>query len=47
MNIFFPRKKLAMLALAVPVAMGLPMQVAAQDGELEEVTITGTRAADR
>ena len=47
MNIFFPRKKLAMLALAVPVAMGLPMQVAAQDGELEEVIITGTRVADR
>ena len=36
-----------MLALAVPVAMGLPMQVAAQDGELEEVIITGTRVADR
>ena len=47
MNIFFPRKKLAMLALAVPVAMGLPMQVAAQDGDLEEVIITGTRVADR
>ena len=47
MNIFSPRKKLAMLALAVPVAMGLPMQVAAQDGELEEVIITGTRVADR
>ena len=47
MNTYFPRKKLAMLALAVPVAMGLPMQVAAQDGELEEVIITGTRVADR
>ena len=47
MNIFSPRKKLAMLALAFPVAMGLPMQVAAQDGELEEVIITGTRVADR
>ena len=47
MNTYFPRKKLAMLALAVPVAMGLPMQVAAQDGDLEEVIITGTRVADR
>jgi len=47
LNTYFPRKKLAMLALAVPVAMGLPMQVAAQDGELEEVIITGTRVADR
>ena len=47
MNTYSPRKKLAMLALAVPVAMGLPMQVAAQDGDLEEVIITGTRVADR
>ena len=47
MNTYFPRKKLAMLALAVPVAMGLPLQVSAQDGELEEVIITGTRVADR
>ena len=47
MNRYFPRKKLAMLALAVPVAMGLPLQVSAQDGELEEVIITGTRVADR
>jgi iron complex outermembrane receptor protein len=46
-NTYFPRKKLAMLALAVPVAMGLPLQVSAQDGELEEVIITGTRVADR
>jgi iron complex outermembrane receptor protein len=44
---FFPRKKLAMLSLAVPVAMGLPLQVSAQDGEIEEVIITGTRVADR
>jgi iron complex outermembrane receptor protein len=36
-----------MLALAVPVAMGLPLQVSAQDGDLEEVIITGTRVADR
>ena len=47
MNTYFPRKKLAMLALAVPVAMGLPLQVSAQDGDLEEVIITGTRVADR
>lgn len=47
MNRFFPRKKLAVLALAVPVAMGLPLQASAQDGELEEVIITGTRVADR
>jgi iron complex outermembrane receptor protein len=46
-NTYFPRKKLAMLALAVPVAMGLPLQVSAQDGDLEEVIITGTRVADR
>ena len=47
MNKFFSRKKAAILALAVPVAMGLPVQVLAQDGEIEEVIITGTRVADR
>ena len=47
MNTFFPRTKRALLALAVPVAMGLPVQVSAQDGEIEEVIITGTRVADR
>ena len=47
MNTFFPRKKLAMLAIAVPIAMGLPVQAIAQDGEIEEVIITGTRVADR
>ena len=47
MTKFFSRKKAAILALAVPVAMGLPVQVLAQDGEIEEVIITGTRVADR
>ena len=47
MNTFFPRKKLAMLAVAVPVAMGFPVQAIAQDGEIEEVIITGTRVAER
>ena len=47
MNTYFPRKKLAILALAVPVAMGLPLQAAAQDSDLEEVIVTGTRVADR
>jgi len=46
-NTFFPRKKLAILALAVPVALGLPLQAAAQDSDLEEVIVTGTRVADR
>lgn len=36
-----------MLALAVPIAMGLPLQASAQDADLEEVIITGTRVADR
>ena len=47
MNTYFPRKKLAILALAVPVAMGLPLQATAQDSDLEEVIVTGTRVADR
>ena len=47
MNTYFPRKKLVMLALAVPVAMGLPLQALAQGNDLEEVIITGTRVADR
>ena len=47
MTKFFSRKKATILALAVPVAMGLPVQVLAQDGEIEEVIITGTRVADR
>ena len=47
MNTYFPRKKIAILALAVPVAMGLPLQASAQDGDLEEVIITCTRVADR
>jgi len=46
-NTYFPRKKLAILALAVPVAMGLPLQATAQDSDLEEVIVTGTRVADR
>ena len=41
------KKKAAILALAVPLAMGLPVQAFAQDGEIEEVIITGTRVADR
>ena len=47
MNTYFPRTKLAILALAVPVAMGLPLQATAQDSDLEEVIVTGTRVADR
>jgi len=46
-NTYFPRTKLAILALAVPVAMGLPLQATAQDSDLEEVIVTGTRVADR
>ena len=46
-NTYFPRKKLAILALAVPVAMGLPLQATAQDSDLEEVIVTCTRVADR
>ena len=41
------KKRAAILALAVPLAMGLPVQAVAQDGEIEEVIITGTRVADR
>ncbi len=41
------KKRAAILALAVPLAMGLPVQAIAQDGEIEEVIITGTRVADR
>ena len=47
MNTYFPRKKLAILALAVPVAMWLPLQATAQDSDLDEVIVTGTRVADR
>lgn len=41
------QKKVAILALAVPLAMGLPVQAVAQSGEIEEVVILGTRTEGR
>ena len=46
MNKYFPRKKLAILALAVPVAMGLPLQATAQDSDLEEVIVTSQKRSE-
>ena len=39
--------KAAALVLAVPIAMGAPVQVVAEEGVIEEVIVTGTRVADR
>ena len=33
--------------LALPIAMGAPVQVVAEEGVIEEVIVTGTRVADR
>ena len=35
------------LVLALPIAMGAPVQVVAEEGVIEEVIVTGTRVADR
>ena len=37
----------AALVLALPIAMGAPVQVVAEEGVIEEVIVTGTRVADR
>ena len=37
----------AALMLALPIAMGAPVQVVAEEGVIEEVIVTGTRVADR
>ena len=37
----------AAFALALPIAMGAPVQVVAEEGAIEEVVVTGTRVADR
>jgi iron complex outermembrane receptor protein len=37
----------AALVLALPIAMGAPIQVVAEEGVIEEVIVTGTRVADR
>lgn len=37
----------ALLVLALPIAMGAPVQVVAEEGVIEEVIVTGTRVADR
>ena len=39
--------KAAALVLALPIAMGAPVQVVAEEGVIEEVIVTGTRVADR
>ena len=39
--------KTAALVLALPIAMGAPVQVVAEEGVIEEVIVTGTRVADR
>ena len=39
--------KAATLVLALPIAMGAPVQVVAEEGVIEEVIVTGTRVADR
>ena len=35
------------MALALPVALALPIQTLAESSEIEEVIVTGTRVADR
>ena len=39
--------KTVALVLALPIAMGAPVQVVAEEGVIEEVIVTGTRVADR
>ena len=39
--------KAAALVLALPIAMGAPVLVVAEEGVIEEVIVTGTRVADR
>ena len=39
--------RVAALVLALPIAMGAPVQVVAEEGVIEEVIVTGTRVADR
>ena len=43
-NVFM---RAAALVLALPIAMGAPVQVVAEEGVIEEVIVTGTRVADR